>query len=80
MRFQVPQYKLPVPSRCPQCGKVGSIALHQTVKGTSVLLSWGCTECEADWPVSHGEPRFIERRKNHPDRRRTPRPDRRKNS
>jgi len=67
-----------VPSRCPQCHDADTIELQHSMKGASVLLSWTCGECEAEWPVSSGEPEFIERRNAQSDRRRTTRRDRRK--
>jgi hypothetical protein len=72
------QYSLSIPPRCPQCGKTGSIELQHIVKGTSVLLTWACRSCETDWPVSRGEPHFVERRKAKPNRRPAAHPERRK--
>jgi len=57
---------------------VGTVEMQQVIKGQAVVLSWCCTQCEAEWPVSLDKPDFVERRRGSPDRRRAPRQDRRK--
>jgi hypothetical protein len=69
---------LQLPERCAQCDAVGTVALQQIIKGTSVYLSWCCGRCNAEWAIREGEPQFVERRLGATDRRRVTRGDRRK--
>ena len=55
-----------------------TVEMQQVIKGHTVILSWCCTQCEVEWPVSLETPDFVERRQGSPDRRRTPRQDRRR--
>ena len=72
-----PRFGLRIPARCPQCQAEGAIVLQQVIRGVTVLLSWVCERCDAEWAVADGDPNFLERRTGEPDTRGEPRRERR---
>jgi hypothetical protein len=68
---------LRVPARCRFCGTAGRTKPEQTIKGTSVLLTWYCEACNEEWPITLAE-RKEERRRGSPDTRQRPKERRRK--
>ena len=67
--------KLRVPEQCKFCEAKGTLQAETIVVGNTVTLKWCCRKCDAEWSIMSGE--FVERRKT-PERRRTPRNERRK--
>jgi hypothetical protein len=65
---------LRVPRICPHCGASERVKLEQTIKGSTVILSWCCTACDHGWPITITD---AERRREERDRRKAPRKDRR---
>ena len=40
---------LRLPSRCPECGEKGTVAVETNVTGSRVQLLWWCRRCNSAW-------------------------------
>lgn len=66
-----------VPTRCKQCGALGTVTAETTITRGSVRLTWCCRACGTEWAITRGEQELLDRREGKPDQRRVKRSERR---
>jgi protein-arginine kinase activator protein McsA len=44
-----------IPSRCRHCRRAATVRLQHVIQGEKISLSWQCSACQAEWPVTRKE-------------------------
>jgi CxxC motif-containing protein (DUF1111 family) len=44
-----------IPRRCRHCRRAATVHLQHVIQGEQISLSWQCSACHAEWPVTRKE-------------------------